>query len=266
MTVPPPRRTLRRVLIVANLVLAVVLIAIAGRGILGAIRERDQTTRVAPRYDPPVMAGQTIIPGCPGGFYARQDRTIVVTVSAHCLEPGAILQRNDGRFLGVVGPRARLADCPAGRFCAPSDFMAVSLAAERVPWGHLNEIDLGAGGYRSLAPGTRALGCSDLAAGDRVETNGREHYRTGTILVVGPYANATDTIFPCMAVADIEVAVGDSGGTVLADGLPAGVVARTMAGRMGFTPLAEGLENLGLTLCTTPDCELTPETARQPSG
>ena len=25
-----------------------------------------------------------------------------------------------------------------------------------------------------------------------------------------------------------------------------------------FTPLAEGLDNLGLTLCTTPDCDLTP--------
>jgi hypothetical protein len=67
-----------------------------------------------------------------------------------------------------------------------------------------------------------------------------------------------------MATAKIPVGTGDSGGAVLVGGLPAGVIARRLGERMGFTPLAEGLENLGLTLCTTPDCELTPETAVQP--
>jgi hypothetical protein len=69
-----------------------------------------------------------------------------------------------------------------------------------------------------------------------------------------------------MAIADILVAVGDSGGTVLVAGQPAGVIARTMGGKMGFTPLAEGLENLGLVLCTTPDCDLSPGAAEQPAG
>ena len=266
MTVARPRRRLRHGLIAANVVLSGVLIAVAAVWIGGVIRERQQTTRVAPRYDPPVMAGQHVTGGCPGGFYARHGQTVVVIASAHCLEPGAVLRDADGRMIGVAGPRAQIADCPDGRFCAPSDFLAVALAADRIPWGHLNEIDMGAGGYRILAPGTRALGCAGMAAGDRVETNGREHYRAGSIIVVGPYANATDTIFPCMVVADVEVATGDSGGSVLVDGAPAGVVARNMGGRVGFTPLAEGLENLGLTLCTTPECDLSPGTADQPSG
>ena len=65
--------------------------------------------------------------------------------------------------------------------------------------------------------------------------------------------------FPCMvAAADIDVGVGDSGGAVLVRGLPAGVSSRSFGGRLGFTPLAEGLETLGLELCTTPDCGLTP--------
>ena len=266
MTASPGRRRLRRALVAANVVLLGVLLAMGTWWAAAAIREHDQTTRVAPRYDPPVMAGQHIVPGCPGGFYARRGSTVVVTVSAHCLNPGAVLHDAAGRLIGTVGPRAQTFDgCPRTRFCAPSDFMAVSVAADRIPWGHLNEVDLGAGGYRTLASGVRALGCADLAAGQRAETNGREHYRAGRIIVVGPYANAADTIFPCMAVIDVDVATGDSGASVLVDGQPAGVVARNMGGRVGFTALAEGLENLGLTLCTTPDCELSPEIVEQPS-
>jgi hypothetical protein len=69
-----------------------------------------------------------------------------------------------------------------------------------------------------------------------------------------------------MVEADIDVAVGDSGAAVLVGGLPAGIISRELGGRLGFTPLAEGLENLGLTLCTTPDCDLTPATAIQPGS
>jgi len=47
-------------------------------------------------------------------------------------------------------------------------------------------------------------------------------------------------------------------------GLPGGIVARTLGGQVGFTPLAEGLDNLGLVLCTTPDCDLSPDRAIQP--
>jgi hypothetical protein len=36
------------------------------------------------------------------------------------------------------------------------------------------------------------------------------------------------------------------------------VTSRSFGGYLGFTPLAEGLEQLGLELCTTPDCDLVP--------
>ena len=98
----------------------------------------------------------------------------------------------------------------------------------------------------------RALACGDIAVDDRVEVDGRERYRTGKVIAVGPYEFETDTMFPCMAFADIPVDTGDSGAAVLVDGQPAGVIARRLGNGMGFTPLAEGLDNLGLTLCTTP--------------
>jgi hypothetical protein len=119
-------------------------------------------------------------------------------------------------------------------------------------------VDMGAGGYRTFDGETRPLTCGDVTVGDRVEIDGRERYRTGTVLEIGRYHHPTDAIFPCMIVADIGVEVGDSGGAVLVNGEPAGVVARRIAGLLGFTPLAEGLENLGLVLCTTPDCDVSP--------
>lgn len=127
-------------------------------------------------------------------------------------------------------------------------------------------VDLGAGGYRTIEPGTRPLACADIRVGDRVEVDGREHYRDGKVLAIGPYEHEIDTIFPCMVVADIAVVTGDSGGAVLVNGAPAGVISRRIDDRLGFTPLAEGLDNLGLTLCTTPDCDLTPGGAVQPES
>lgn len=64
--------------------------------------------------------------------------------------------------------------------------------------------------------------------------------------------------YPCMVAAPIQVDVGDSGGAVLVRGIPAGVTLRSFAGHLGFTPLAERLTELGLELCTTPDCGLLP--------
>ncbi len=192
------------------------------------------------------------------------DQTIVLTLSAHCSEPGQELREADGRLIGLLGPRAELDDCPEHSFCAPSDFLTLALAGDRIPWGHLNLVDMGAGGYRTLTPGTTALGCEDIKVGDRVEIDGRERFRTGRVLEIGPYEHATDTMFPCMVAVDIEVGVADSGAAVLVNGLPAGVLARKLGNSMGFTPLAEGLENLGLTLCTTPDCDLSPALADQP--
>ena len=92
--------------------------------------------------------------------------------------------------------------------------------------------------------------------GGPVEADGRTIYRSGRIVAVEPYRFDTDTIFPCMAITDMDAAVGDFGGSVLSDGRPAGIIAREFGGKLGFTPLAEGLDDLGLTLCTDPDCGL----------
>ena len=93
----------------------------------------------------------------------------------------------DGRLVGTFGPAAQLTDCPAGRFCAPSDILWLALAPDRIPWGHLNLVDMGAGGYRTIAQGTRPLACADIHEGDPVEVNGREHFRSGTVIAIGPY-------------------------------------------------------------------------------
>lgn len=131
------------------------------------------------------------------------------------------------------------------------------------PWGHLNVVDMGTGGYRIIAPGTRPLACTDISIGDRVEIDGRGIYRSGTAAEKGDNLHAEDAAyFPCMIAADIPVGIGDSGGAVLVRGLPAGVTSRSFGGRLGFTPLAEGLAQLGLELCTTPDCGLAPPPTR----
>lgn len=258
--------TTRRARIVraTTIVLAATVLALAGYWTSVAIEDRNETARTTARFEPPVWAGQNFIVGCAGGFYARHESTIVLTSSAHCGNPGDTLRDAQGQMIGVLGPRAQLADCPESRFCAPSDFLAMALAPDRIPWGHLNVVDMGAGGYRTMDAGTRPLACPDIAVGDRVEIDGRGHYRSGTVVVIGRYEHETDTIFPCMIVGDSLVTTGDSGGAVLVRGLPAGIVARELEGRLGFTPLAEGLDNLGLILCTTPDCDLSPERAVQP--
>lgn len=253
-----------RIVRAITILLAGIVLVLLGYWAAVAIEDRNETVRTTARFQPPVWAGQNFIVGCAGGFYARRESTIVLTSSAHCGNPGDTLRDAQGQVIGVLGPRAELADCPAGRFCAPSDFLAMALAPERIPWGHLNVVDMGAGGYRTFDAGTRPLACSDIAIGDRIEIDGREHYRSGPVLAIGPYEHETDTIFPCMIVGDAMVTTGDSGGAVLVRGLPAGIVARQLQGYLGFTPLAEGLDNLGLILCTTPDCGLSPERAVQP--
>jgi hypothetical protein len=121
-------------------------------------------------------------------------------------------------------------------------------------------VDLGTGGYRTVEPGTSPLACGDIGIGDAVEINGRNIHRTGTVAEIGEYLHADDgSYFPCMVAARIQVAVGDSGGAVLVRGIPAGVTSRSFGGLLGFTPLAEGLDQLGLELCTTPDCGLRGE-------
>ena len=220
--------------------------------------------RSSPVYDPPVLAGQQLSGGCAGGVYARKGDEIVLTSTGHCSAEGVVVHDPDGTGVrGVFGPRAVDASCPVpGHWCAASDINYLVVARDRIPWGHLNVVDMGVGSYREIAAGTKALSCADVAVGDGVEIDGREVYRAGH--VTGKGDNNQDpaldgTYFPCMILSDIQVASGDSGGVVLVRGIPAGVTSRSFGGYLGFTPLAEGLAELGLTMCDMPACGLTPD-------
>lgn len=212
--------------------------------------------------DPPVLAGRQLWGSCAAGFYARRGDTIVLTSSAHCAGEGSTAYDPDGRGVrGVFGPGAVLVPCPhEDHTCRPSDMNYLVVAADRIPWGRLNMVDMGEGGIRVIEPDTAPLTCSDIEIGDPVEINGRDMYREGRVTETGEYLHepaADGDYFPCMAIApDIRVGVGDSGGAVLVRDLPAGVTSRSFGGSLGFTPLAEGLAALDLALCTSPDCGL----------
>ena len=247
--------TTTRVLIVA---LAGLLVGIGAFAIVNGVTQPRRTT---PVFDPPVLAGQQLWGACAGGFYARRDDTIVLTSTGHCTTEGTVAYDPDGVTVrGVFGPAARDATCPyPGHECAASDLNYLVVAEDRIPWGHLNVVDLGTAGYRTIAPGTRPLGCADIAVGDTVEIDGRNTYRSGPVVQKGENLHPEDHLyFPCMIAARIHTGVGDSGGAVLVRGIPAGVSSRSFGGWLGFTPLAEGLSQLGLELCTTPDCDLAP--------
>ena len=219
---------------------------------------RPGYVRSTPVYDPPVLAGQPLWALCSGGFYARRGDTIVLTSSGHCAAEGATATDPDGTGVrGVFGPVARAASCDRpGKTCAASDMNYLVVAEDRIPWGRLNHVDMGAGGYREIPAGTAALRCDDITVGERVEINGRDRFRTGMVAEKGSNDFAGDGMyFPCMIASPIEAGTGDSGGAVLVRGQPAGVVSRSFGGKLGFTPLAEGLEQLGLDLCTTPNCD-----------
>jgi hypothetical protein len=235
-----------------------------GIGIFWGVSTALQPRRTTEVYDPPVLAGQQLWGACAGGFYARRGNTIVLTSTGHCTSEGTVAYDPDGTTVrGVFGPAARDASCPyPGHRCASSDMNYMVVAPDRIPWGHLNVVDLGTAGYRIIAPGTRPLACADIAVGDVVEIDGRNTYRSGVVLEKGENLFPEDgDYFPCMIAASIKAGVGDSGGAVLVRGIPAGVTSRSFGGSLGFTPLAEGLAQLGLELCTTPDCGLTPPVA-----
>jgi hypothetical protein len=249
-------RAWRRRSIVALVALAAVL------GAMAIGREALRPRRTTPVYEPPVLAGQVLWGPCSGGFYARLGGRVVLTSTGHCTSEGTVATDPDGVGVrGVFGPKAQDATCPVpDHWCASSDINYLVVAADRIPWGHLDQVDLGSGGYRTVAPGTRPIGCDDVAVGDPVEINGRDVYRSGHVTSKGH--NLADpaldgAYFPCMVISDIQVSSGDSGGAVLVRGIPAGVTSRSFGGSLGFTPLAEGLAQLGLTLCTTPECDLT---------
>ncbi len=245
-----------RLLIVA---LAGALIGLGSFAIVSAVTTPRRTT---PVYDPPVLAGQQIPGYCSGGVYARHGQTIVLTTSPHCAGEGAVAY-DPGRTTvqGVFGPTARDATCAyAGYTCAASDMNYLVVAPDRIPWGHLNIVDLGTAGYRVIAAGTTPLGCGDIAIGDPVEIDGRNVYRSGTVEEKSEHLPQPQdgSYFPCMVAARVPVGGGDSGSVVLVRGIPAGVTSRNFGGWLGFTPLAEGMAQLGLDLCTTPNCELVP--------
>lgn len=252
-------RTRRRAFAGLVAVLVGLILAIGALAVTRAMRPE----RTTPVYDPPVLAGQQLWGACAGGFYARHGETIVLTSTGHCTREGAVAYDPDGTTVrGVFGPAARDASCPyPGHQCAASDMNYLVVAKDRVPWGHLNVVDLGSAGYRVIPPDTQPLGCADIAIGDLVEIDGRNVYRSGTVIEKGVYLHPESEdgdYFPCMVVARVSVAVGDSGGGVLVRGIPAGVTSRSFDGSLGFTPLAEGLAQLGLELCTTPDCGVEP--------
>ncbi len=252
-------RNRRRLLIVG---LAGALLAV---GLFAFVRAVTTPRRTTPFYDPPVLAGQQLWGYCAGGFYARLGETIVLTSTGHCTTEGTVAYDPDGTTVrGVFGPAARDDTCPYdGHRCASSDINYLIVAPDRIPWGHLNDVDLGTAGYRIIDPGTKPLSCADVAVGDLVEIDGRNTYRSGTVIEKGEYLHAEDgDYFPCMIGARIKVAPGDSGGAVLVRGIPAGVSSRSLGGWLGFTPLAEGLAQLGLDLCTDPDCGLVPSAVR----
>lgn len=247
-------------LLIAAAVVAGLAIGIGGHTLSSALEPQ----RTSPVYDPPVLAGQQLWGACSGGVYARKGDVIVLTSTGHCTTEGTVAYDPDGTTVrGVFGPVARDATCPyPDHTCASSDINYLVVAPDRIPWGHLNVIDMGVGGYRVIAPGTVPLGCADIAIGDTAEIDGRATYRSGPVIEKGQNLNDQDgAYFPCMIAARITVGVGDSGGVVLVRGIPGGVTSRSFSGDLGFTPLAEGLKQLDLELCTTPDCGLTPPPA-----
>ena len=249
---PAPLRPARFLI----LVLAGTLAVIGAVAIITTITRPHRTT---PVYSPPVLAGQQLWGACAGGFYARLGQTIVLTSTGHCTTEGTTAYDPDGVTVrGVFGPAARDATCPyPGHECASSDINYLVVAEDRIPWGHLNVVDFGTAGYRVIPPDTQPLACADIAVGDLVEIDGRNTYRSGTVSVKGQNLHEGDHMyFPCMIASSIRIGVGDSGGAVLVRGVPAGVSSRNFGGFHGFTPLAEGLAQLGLELCTTPDCDL----------
>jgi hypothetical protein len=254
--VVPARARLRRLLVVVVLGLAL------GVGVF-SVAQAMRPRRTTPVYDPPVLAGQ-VIPGyCSAAFYARQGISVVLVSSPHCAEGGRVALAPDGVTVqGVFSAAAQEATCPyPGHTCAASDMNYLVLAADHIPWGHLNVVDMGVGGYRVIAPGTVPLSCTDIAVGDPVEIDGRAIFRTGVVEEKGQNLKpAADdgSFFACMIAATIQVGNGDSGGGVLVRGIPAGITSRTFGGFLGFTPLAEGLAEMGLELCTDPDCGLAP--------
>lgn len=249
----------RRRVLLELLVLSLGVVALQGVSMRPAAA--GSTQRLSQRYDPPVLAGQMASIWCGGGVYARHGNEIVLTSSGHCASEGDPQYNSDGSLAGIWGPISQSPTCahPDNR-CMASDMNYLVVAPDQIPWGHLDQIDLGAGGYRSVQQGLTPLECPAIAVGDEVEFDGRALYRTGHVLGQREYlppAAFDATYFPCIVLADISVDTGDSGGVVFVRGIPSGIAARSFGDTLGFTPLGSGLAELGLSMCDTPNCGLT---------
>src|SRR3989442_11090061 len=174
---PGPRARVRPF----HLLVAVLVGLIVAIGALAVTRALEPQ-RTTPIYDPPVLAGQQLWGACAGGFYARHGDTIVLTSTGHCTSEGTVAYDPDGMTVrGVFGPAARSASCPhQGHKCAASDMNYLVVAKDRIPWGHLNVVDLRTAGYRIIPPGTPPLPSADIAIGDQLEIDRRNSYRSGT--------------------------------------------------------------------------------------
>ena len=262
---PRPLAVVRRLAFITLVGILVALVLFYGRI---AILWSSELRRTTPVYDPPVLAGQYLSNGCSTGVYAkRADGTIVLTTTGHCLLEGQSVNAPDGRLVGIASAPTNWASCdePGMNRCTGSDMAYVAVAPSMIPWGRLDQIDMGAGGYRTVAPGTRPLACAEVKDGDPVEFDGRSIFRTGHTYAHDAYDFLPDrTYFPCIVLTDVSAGGGDSGGLVLVDGQPAGVASRVFGADqlMGFTPLADGLAELGITMCDMPNCGLTPPPAK----
>jgi len=242
------------VAVVAGVVICAVALALGGTG-----GGPDATER-ARDADYSVMAGHEIAYPCFGNFYARHGDAVVLTTVAHCHgTEGTDAFDGSGRLRGTWGPVATGPPCdPAWQSCLASDMTYIALAPDRVPWGRLDQVLMGRIGYRGIAGG-RALSCEEIPVGARVELTGIGRYRDGRVVSRMPYGGpGAATVFPCIIETDLPGFIGDSGGPVFVDGRPAGITSQRLGEVIGFTPLAEGLDALGLTLCTAPDCGLVP--------
>ena len=152
------RRAIRRT-VVTRTIIVVLLGLLIGIAALSIVRAVTTPRRTTPVYDPPVLAGQQLWGACAGGVYARLGDTIVLTSTGRCTSEGTVAYDPDGTSVrGVFGPAARDATCPyPGHTCASSDINYLVVAPDRIPWGHLNVVDLGTGGYRIIPPGTRRM-------------------------------------------------------------------------------------------------------------
>ena len=256
-----PATLLRLMVFIVLVGILVALLVSYGRAGLVWFTEMRRTT---PIYDPPVLAGQYVHNGCSTGVYAKTTGgEVVLTVSGHCLLAGSSVDAVDGRHLGIASAPTHWASCdrPGKNRCTGSDMAYITLTPAMIPWGRLDQIDMGAGSYRTVAPGTRALSCADIHTGDEVAFDGNARYRTGHEVAQEVYDFPGDGVyFPCLVISDVSGMSGDSGGAVLVNGAPAGVATRVFGDEqwMGFTPLADGLAELGLAMCDTPNCGLTP--------